>query len=101
MADDKESRIVQARLKLRERYLGRIEKTPGRSDARPLGSGPPNRHGMPRLPAGQTETAGWPVLDLGRTPNVPLSKWELSIDGEVEEPVRLSWSDFLALPQTK
>src|SRR3954471_23012117 len=101
MADDKKARIVEARMKLRERYLGKSRTTPALSDSRPLGSGARNRHGMPKLPPGQTATKGWPVLDLGRTPNVPLSKWQLSVAGAVEEPVTLSWAEFLALPQAK
>jgi DMSO/TMAO reductase YedYZ molybdopterin-dependent catalytic subunit len=101
MADEKEQRIVEARLKLRDRYLGRIQATASVSDERPLGSGPKNRHGMPKLPPGQTITNGWPVLDLGRAPHVPLAKWQLVVDGAVEEPVTLSWKDFQALPQTK
>src|SRR5438874_9530005 len=101
MADEKENRIVQARLKLRERFLDRMRASPGAADSRPLGSGQSNRHGMPKLPEGQTITAGWPVLDLGRQPDVPLSKWELLVDGAVEEPLKLSWKDFQALPQTK
>src|SRR5436853_1899535 len=99
--DEKESRIVEARLKLRERFLNRMKQTPGASDLRPLGHGPTNRHRMPKVPEGQTITSGWPVLDLGRQPNVPLSKWELIVDGAVEEPQHLSWMDFLALPQVK
>jgi DMSO/TMAO reductase YedYZ molybdopterin-dependent catalytic subunit len=101
MADDRESRIVEARMKLRQRFLDRMEGTPGAADERPLGSGTSNRHGMPKLPEGQTETQGWPVLDLGRQPSVPLEKWELLVDGAVEEPLKLSWNEFLALPQTK
>src|SRR5215470_6533922 len=101
MTDEKEARIVEARMKLRERFQQRMRTTPSASDARPLGSGPPNRHGMPKLPVGQTVTKGWPVLDLGRQPNVPLSQWELTVDGAVEEPIRLAWKDFIALPQTK
>jgi DMSO/TMAO reductase YedYZ molybdopterin-dependent catalytic subunit len=101
MADDRESRIVEARMKLRQRFLDRMKGTPGAADERPLGSGPVNRHGMPQLPEGQTETQGWPVLDLGRQASVPLEKWELLVDGAVEEPLKLSWHDFLALPQTK
>jgi len=101
MPDDKESRIVEARMKLRQRFLDRIARTPGAADERPLGEGPQNRHGMPKLPVGQTETSGWPVLDLGRQPDVPLETWELIVDGAVEEPQRLSWKDFLALPQVE
>jgi hypothetical protein len=33
------------------------------SDPQPLGSGPPNRHGMPKLPIEQVATEKWPVLD--------------------------------------
>jgi DMSO/TMAO reductase YedYZ molybdopterin-dependent catalytic subunit len=99
--DDRASRIVDARLKLRERFLRRIEETPARSDARPLGSGPSNRHGMPQLPIGQVETQQWPVLDLGFQPQVPLSEWRLDLDGAVANPVRLGWEDFLALEQVE
>ena len=99
MPDDKESRIVEARLKLRERFLGRMKQTPSSIDSRPLGHGPQNRHGMPRVPEGQTITQGWPVLDLGRQPEVKLSQWELVVDGAVEEPLKLSWKQFLELPQ--
>ena len=96
---DKERRIVEARLRLRERFLARMEATPGVADPRPLGSGPPNRHGMPRLPVGQTESRKWPVLDLGRPVRVPRERWRLAVDGEVEHPLDLSIDDLLALPQ--
>ena len=65
----------------------------------PEGSGPPNRHGMPRLPVGQHVVKNWPVLDLGEQPDVPLEKWKLEIGGLVEQPATLTWNDFLALPQ--
>ena len=99
MADEKEQRIVEARMKLRDRYLKRIQETPSQADGRPLGRGPKNRHGMPQVPPGQSITQGWPVLDLGRQPLVQPSQWELIVDGEVEEPLKLSWRDFMALPQ--
>ena len=98
---DAEARIVEARLKLRDRFLDKISRSPGSADPRPLGTGPKNRHGMPLIPVGQTETAKWPVLDLGRQPEVTPSTWELLIDGAVENPVRLSWTDFNALPQVE
>ncbi|PTL77613.1 sulfite oxidase-like oxidoreductase [Vitiosangium sp. GDMCC 1.1324] len=98
--DDKQQRIIEARLKLRARYLEKMARTPGVSDERPQGSGPPNRHGMPKLPPGQTQTRKWPVLDLGAEFEHPsLEQWELRINGAVEQPVTLSWKDFLALPQ--
>ncbi|HZR80735.1 MAG TPA: molybdopterin-dependent oxidoreductase [Candidatus Binatia bacterium] len=98
---DAAARIVDARLRLRERFLERMRATPAVSDARPLGGGPPNRHGMPRIPIGQTPTAPgkWPVLDLGSHPDVPLDRWLLAVDGDCDRPLRLDWQAFLALEQ--
>jgi DMSO/TMAO reductase YedYZ molybdopterin-dependent catalytic subunit len=95
MADDKEDRIVEAREKLRQRYLAKPH------EKAPQGSGEPNRHGMPKLPPGQTLSHKWPVLDLGRTPDILPSKWELIVDGAVKQPLKLSWRDFMKLPQTE
>ena len=97
--DEKHRRIIESRLKLRQRFLAKMEQTPGVKDAKPLGSGPTNRHGMPRQPVGQHEVKNWPVLDLGTVPDVPLEQWTLKLEGAVEEPVTLRWADFLALPQ--
>ncbi|HEY8209762.1 MAG TPA: sulfite oxidase-like oxidoreductase [Myxococcaceae bacterium] len=97
--DEKERRIVEARLKLRQRYLARMEASPSVADEKPMGSGPPNRHGMPKVPTGQYETDGWPVLDLGQHPKVATAGWSLRVDGAVERPVTLCWEDFMALPQ--
>ena len=98
---DKQARIEATRAALRERWLGKQPATPSLSDDRPRGSGPPNRHGMPRLPPGQTLSAKWPVLDLGRQPEVPVGKWRLAIAGAVEEPVSLTFEQLLALPQVE
>lgn len=54
-----------------------------------------------RLPPGQKLTAGFPVLDLGVQPEVPLDQWALTLDGLVENPRRFSWQDFNALPQVE
>ncbi len=97
---DKLHRIVEARMKLKNRFEEKIQQTPSVADARPQGSGILNRHGMPVLPVGQTITKKWPVLDLGVLPEVPLKDWQLVIDGAVENPLQLSWTDFMALPQT-
>lgn len=51
-----------------------------------------------RLPPGQRLTDGFPVLDLGVQPDIPLAEWRLTIDGLVEMPVCLSWEEFNALP---
>ena len=56
---------------------------------------------MPTVPIGQTVTTKWPVLDLGYKPTIPLDKWQLNIDGDVNNPVRLKWDDLMALPQVE
>jgi DMSO/TMAO reductase YedYZ molybdopterin-dependent catalytic subunit len=52
-----------------------------------------------RLPPGQKLTTGFPVLDLGVQPAIPLTEWTLTLDGLVEKPVTLDWAAFNALPQ--
>jgi DMSO/TMAO reductase YedYZ molybdopterin-dependent catalytic subunit len=99
--DDKLARIVEARMKLRERFLDKMEATPSLADGEPMGTGPTNRHGMPQLPPDQYETKKWPVLDLGMKPEIPTARWSLTIDGAVARPVTLSWNDFLALEQVE
>ena len=101
MDDDQRARIVAARLRLRERFLARTAATPGVADPQPLGSGPPNRHGMPKIPPGQTPTAPgkWRVLDLGVNPIIPLHHWALVVDGACRNPLRLGWEEFSALEQ--
>ena len=51
-----------------------------------------------RLPPGQYLTEKWPVLHAGSVPTVDLATWDLSVFGEVEEPVRLTWEELQALP---
>ncbi|MEP6747730.1 MAG: molybdopterin-dependent oxidoreductase [Bacteroidota bacterium] len=97
---EKLKRVVEARMKLKARFEEKIQQTPSVADARPLGSGILNNHGMPVLPVGQTITKKWPVLDLGVQPTISLTDWKLIIDGAVENPVSLNWVDFMALPQT-
>ena len=101
MSEERAARVVAARMKLRERFLNRIEKTPARSDPRPLGAGPPNQHGMPQIPVGQVETKQWPVLDLGLQPEVSLKEWQLQLEGAVANPLTLDWEDFMALEQVE
>jgi DMSO/TMAO reductase YedYZ molybdopterin-dependent catalytic subunit len=52
-----------------------------------------------RLPPGQRLTKGFPVLDLGVQPEIPLGQWTLALDGAVERPTTLSWEQLNALPQ--
>jgi len=54
-----------------------------------------------RLPPGQSLTLKWPVLHSGHVPAFDPATWDFNISGEVEEPVRLMWEEFRALPQTE
>jgi len=54
-----------------------------------------------RLPPGQYLTEKWPVLHAGDVPDVDVATWTLSITGEVEEPVTLSYEELRALPATE
>jgi DMSO/TMAO reductase YedYZ molybdopterin-dependent catalytic subunit len=51
-----------------------------------------------RLPPGQYLTEKWPVLHAGSVPKVDLATWSLTVSGEVERPLTLSWEQLLALP---
>jgi DMSO/TMAO reductase YedYZ molybdopterin-dependent catalytic subunit len=54
-----------------------------------------------RLPPGQYFTEKWPVLHAGEVPEVDLASWRLSISGEVEEPLTLTYDELRALPATE
>ncbi len=54
-----------------------------------------------RLPPGQKLTDGFPVLDLGVQPDIPLADWQLQLDGLVDQPTTLSWAQLQALPQVE
>ena len=45
--------------------------------------------------------ANWPVLDLGDQPDLSRDRWTLKIGGLVDNPVTLTWKDFMALPQVE
>ncbi|MFT5287363.1 MAG: DMSO/TMAO reductase YedYZ molybdopterin-dependent catalytic subunit [Planctomycetota bacterium] len=88
----------------RERYIRRMIELKRGLDVQfeglsPSGSGCSNRHGMPQVPVGQHRSKKWPVLDLGVHPEIGRDEWELEITGLVEQPVRLDWEAFMALPQ--
>ena len=51
-----------------------------------------------RVPPGQYVTRDFPVLSAGPTPHTPLTAWDFTIRGHVDEPVSWSWEEFLALP---
>jgi len=94
--------LVERRL----RYIERQKKLGHGVNVRfeglePEGSGPANRHGLPSVPVDQHVVQNWPVLDLGDMPDVPLAEWRLEVAGLVENPVTLTWDDFLKLPQVE
>jgi DMSO/TMAO reductase YedYZ molybdopterin-dependent catalytic subunit len=82
----------------RQRELAKHHKVAPRSEV-PAGSGPTNRHGLPKLPIGQHPVRNWPVLDLGDVPDIPVDRWSLDVNGLVENPVVLTWDAFMQLPQ--
>lgn len=91
--------VLAQRLKRLERHRARAAQTPSLGDTAPMGSGPPNRHGMPRLPPGQTASRKWPVLDLGVRPDVTAQTWRLQVDGACRQPLALDLAQLQALPQ--
>jgi len=54
-----------------------------------------------RLPPGQSLTIKWPVLHSGSVPRFDAARWDFKIDGLVDSPVRLTWSEFISLRQTE
>jgi DMSO/TMAO reductase YedYZ molybdopterin-dependent catalytic subunit len=52
-----------------------------------------------RLPPGQYLTEKWPVLHYGSVPKVDIAKWEFSVTGLVEQPLRLGYEAFKQLPR--
>jgi DMSO/TMAO reductase YedYZ molybdopterin-dependent catalytic subunit len=63
-------------------------------------TGMPDETRANRLPPGQKEVKNWPVLDLGVQPNIIAPRvWRLTIEGLVENPLALTLSEFMALPQ--
>ncbi len=101
MAPDRKDRIERGVAELRARFGERMRATPSLSDPSPQGEGPKNRHGMPRLPPGQNdfELQEWPVLDLGEVPRIAPEAWRLTVDGAVEAPLSLAFTELLELPQ--
>src|SRR3954467_10879717 len=65
----------------------------GRKQAEKLGIDPA------RVPPGQYLTDRFPVLTVGPNPAYDLAAWDLSVFGEVENELTLSWDALKALPQ--
>jgi DMSO/TMAO reductase YedYZ molybdopterin-dependent catalytic subunit len=52
-----------------------------------------------RIPPGQYEETGFPVLTAGPTPHSDLKEWSFAINGLVRAPIRWSWEEFQKLPR--
>lgn len=52
------------------------------------------------VPPGQVVTQGWPVLHAGSVPQIFREQWKLTIHGEVETPLELSYQELLNLKHT-
>jgi len=83
----------------KERYIAAKQKWAEKQKAR--GVTARSVASTDRLPPGQKLTDGFPVLDLGVQPEIPLSEWRIKIDGLAEKPTALSWDQFNALPQVE
>jgi len=59
----------------------------------------PKRGRSDRLPPGQYEDRGFPVLSLGPTPSISKDDWKLEIKGLIENPTIWNWQEFEKLPQ--
>ena len=51
-----------------------------------------------RLPPGQYETRGFPVLAAGPTPHTSLATWDFTVSGPGGPTARWTWDEFQALP---
>jgi DMSO/TMAO reductase YedYZ molybdopterin-dependent catalytic subunit len=54
-----------------------------------------------RLPPGQHLVKDWPVLDLGRQPEVETADWTLKIYGAVDNPFTWDWAAYSAQKQSR
>ncbi len=54
-----------------------------------------------RVPPGQYLTEKFPVLSYGPTPRFNPATWDFRVIGLVEEPIRLSYEQFRALPRSR
>jgi DMSO/TMAO reductase YedYZ molybdopterin-dependent catalytic subunit len=54
-----------------------------------------------RLPPGQALTEKWPVLSITRPPRFDPETWRFAVVGLVEQPLSLTYAEFLDLPHTE
>ncbi|HEX8835002.1 MAG TPA: molybdopterin-dependent oxidoreductase, partial [Abditibacteriaceae bacterium] len=61
----------------------------------------PEQRAARRVPQGQHETKGFPILDLGVRPAFNAATWRMKIWGAVENPLEFSWDEWQALPHVR
>ena len=54
-----------------------------------------------RLPPGQRLVKNWPVLDLGKKPDLDRDEWHLIVDGDIKNPIKWNWLELLEQPQVE
>ena len=53
-----------------------------------------------RIPPNQRITSEFPVLHVGAIPKFDSKTWDFLVEGLVENPIRLTYEEFLKLPKT-
>lgn len=61
----------------------------------------PEERARRRIPQGQHETKGFPILDLGVRPAFNPGAWRFKVWGEVENPIEWSFDEWKALPRVR
>ncbi len=61
----------------------------------------PDTERQNRVPPNQRLTDQFPVLHYGEVPHIDLAEWTFAIGGLVEEERKISYPEFIALPQVK
>ena len=54
-----------------------------------------------RLPPGQALTDKWPTLSTTRPPRFDIATWRFTVSGSVENPLSLTYAQFLDLPHVE
>ncbi len=75
--------------------LGKVQRLKRANPKRPFDS----KGG--RLPPGQYLTEKFPVLHYGSVPRFDPLTWDFKVWGLVDNPIRLTWDEFLKLPTTQ
>jgi len=55
---------------------------------------------MPRLPPNQRLITDFPILHFGKVPEFDRRIWDFRVDGLVENPIRLTFDEFLSFKKT-